>query len=55
MTLRTVFAMIFVLALAGCTPPAGGPGAAVQPSNPLDRGTDMRSGGNGAGSGGAGM
>jgi hypothetical protein len=52
MTLKTVFAMIFVLALAGCAPPAGGPGGAVQAPYSLDRGSDLRNGGDGGGGGG---
>jgi hypothetical protein len=52
---KLLAAIVVMLALAGCAPPASGPGAAVQPSNSLDRGTDMRSGGGGGGAGGGGM
>lgn len=55
MTRKTVFAMIFILALAGCAPPTSSPGGAAQPSNSLDRGTDLRNGGDGGGGGGGGM
>jgi hypothetical protein len=52
---RLLAAIVVMLALGGCAPPASGPGAAVQPSNSLDRGTDMRTGGGSGGAGGGGM